>query len=68
MGAGPAEPAAAIVFDFDFESLYWPKVPMIGIFFLFLLAALGLELDFSRCRVLPFFSEEMIGGIRSKGC
>ena len=63
MGAGPAEPAAAIAFDF--ESLYWPKVPMIGIFFLFLLAAPGLELDFSRCRVLPFFSEEMIGGIRS---
>ena len=43
---------------FGFYSLYWPKVPFNGIFFLFLLPIGGLELAFRRCIVLPFFSKK----------
>ena len=38
--------AAAMALDLD--SLYWPKFPRIGIFFLFLSEVIGLDLALSR--------------------
>ena len=46
--------AAAIAFFF--ESEYSPKEPRTGIFWRFRPAGTGLDLDFSKCKVLPFFS------------
>ena len=42
--------------DFFFVSLYSPKLPRSGTFFLFRPAGTGLEPDLRRWRVLPFFS------------
>ena len=41
---------------FFLDSANCSKVPRIAIFFRFLSVLAGLELDFNRCNVFPFFS------------